>query len=139
MPNNKSERQKIEEEKKFLLLLKYDMYHLFERITLRKAEFLRTFSGKRIRDHFHDIFKNKYNQSTFENLSVCSPETIPGISEFYHSTDKMYWYLMHTEDMPATVEDEINRQVKEIEFKYHQSLIYLEADIESRADMLELI
>src|SRR5688572_22823688 len=100
---------------RYLLLFKLDAKCVFERIKKRRAEYMEVFALRRTREHFPEIFSNKYEKATLKDLSHCSTETLTVMEQFYTLIDEMKWYLFHTEDMPNTVEDNIIRKVARLE------------------------
>lgn len=117
------------ETQKILLLIKIDSERLFERIKYRKPEYLNTFALKRTREHFSQIFKNRYENVGIDLLAFCSKETLVAIDNFYSKADDLHWYLNHTEDMPNTVEDNLNFYIKDLERLINTLKLYLNADL----------
>lgn len=118
-----------QESVRILTLLRLDAQRLFERIKYRQLEYMRTFSMKRTREHFKDIFKNRYDQTTINDLKQCGEEVIVGLDLFYHLVDELRWYLNHTEDMPGTVEENVRHQVAELEQAYEMLQLYISAEL----------
>ena len=114
---------------KILLLIKLDAKRLFERIKGRRKEYLTTFSVKRTREHFKEVFKNRYQFLKIDDLVCCGEETIIALDEFYTLADEMNWYLHHTEDMPATVEDKTGNNIRALEKHYQTLNLYIDADL----------
>jgi hypothetical protein len=98
-----------------LLLLKLDSQRLYDRIKYRAPEYLVIFSSKRTREHFREIFKNRYDSIEIEDLKLCGESVITNIDQFYHFIDEMKWYLNTTEDMPGTVNDKVHKLISSIE------------------------
>lgn len=96
---------------RILLLLKIDANNLFNRIKVRKSEYLDIFALRRTREHFPLIFKNRYEGTTIMDLAHCSTELITTLDQYYTMVEEMSWYLFQTEDMPNTVEDFIDRKI----------------------------
>jgi hypothetical protein len=118
-----------EETQRILLLLKIDANNLFERIKNRKSEYLEIFALRRTREHFPKIFKNRYEETSLEELSHCSTELITTLDQFYTPVEEMSWYLFQTEDMPNTVEDFINRKIRRMEKLLTSLNLYLDAEL----------
>lgn len=116
-------------EEKLLLLLRYDAESLYERITERAKEYLSVFAMKRTRGHFPVIFENRHKEISLESLSICSSETIDLIYQFYGLVEETFWYVMHTEDMPQTVEDRVHTKIKTIKKIYPQLIEVINQDI----------
>lgn len=112
-----------------LLLLKIDSRRLFERIKYRKPEYLGVFAMKRSRDHFPEVFRNRYAGMSIDDLKHCGQETIVALDNFYSKVDEVRWYLYHTEDMPQTLEDSLVHMIKDLE-KLHETLnLYIDAEL----------
>lgn len=111
------------------MLLKLDALRLFERIKLRAPEYMYEFSLKRTRDHFPDIFRNRYEQVNIRELGLCSQEVIAGLDQFYTKVDEMRWYLNHTQDMPNRVEDKLHHHIKELEKIFQTLNLYIDAEM----------
>ncbi|MDC1174735.1 hypothetical protein OAT67_05050 [Bacteriovoracaceae bacterium] len=123
-------RRQNDEVLRVLTLLKIDADRLFERIKKREVEYMQVFSAKRTREHFKDIFKNKYETISFSDLKLCSEEVMMGLDNFYTLVDEMRWYLAHTEEMPGTVTERVNKLINEME-KCHDTLsLYIGAEID---------
>ena len=120
--------EKQEETQRVLLLLKIDSENLYERIKHRKTEYINTFSMKRTRDHFHDIFENRYSSVDVNDLKLCSVDVISALDKFYTKVESFYWYLKHTEDMPTLVTDKIERFVRELDHEYDILRLYIDAE-----------
>ncbi len=112
-----------------LMLLKLDALRLFERIKFRAPEYMYEFSLKRTRDHFPDVFRNRYEQVTIRELGMCSQEVIAGLDQFYTKVDEMRWYLNHTQDMPNRVEDKLHHHIKELEKHFQTLNLYIDAEM----------
>lgn len=115
--------------RQLLLLLKLDAQRLFERIKFRAPEYLTVFSARRVRDHFADIFKNRYHEANLETLQKCSEEVIVSLDRFYTRVDDLYWYLNHTQDMPMKVSDHVYHTINELEEEYSTLNLYIEAEL----------
>lgn len=118
-----------ESTQRMLMLLKLDARRLFERIKYRAPEYMYDFSLKRTRDHFPEIFTNRYDTVAIKELMLCGPEVLVGLDQYYSKVDEMRWYLNHTQDMPNRVEDRLNGHIRELE-KYFQTLnLYIDAEM----------
>lgn len=118
-----------EETQRMLMLLKLDALRLFERIKFRAPEYMYDFSLKRTRDHFPEIFKNRYDNVTIEELMLCGQEVIAGLDLFYTKVDEMRWYLNHTQDMPNRVEDKLHHHIRELEKHFETLNLYIDAEM----------
>lgn len=124
----------INEKLKVLTILRLDAQRLYERVKERELEYMQIFSAKRTREHFPMIFKNRYENVSLYDLKMCEQETIVALDSFYHMVDEMRWYLFCTEDMPGTVQDNVERYIFELG-ELHQTLqLYINADLESRLE-----
>lgn len=123
-----------EKTQRVLLLVRLDAQRLFERIKFRQADYMRVFSLKRSRNHFNEIFKNKYDQIPMADLTSCSQEVLVGLDSFYTLVDEMRWYLNHTEEMPGTVTDNIEQSVRDMEKVYDMLQLYITAEMGMTGD-----
>ncbi|MFT6631664.1 MAG: hypothetical protein ACJAS4_001620 [Bacteriovoracaceae bacterium] len=114
---------------RYLVLIKIDATNLFRRIKDRQHDYLEAFSLKRKREVFVSVFKCRYHHANFFDLSHVPVEIIEVANDFYTSVDELYWYLMNTQDMPNTIEDEIIRFVHLIERKYDSLCLYTDAEL----------
>lgn len=121
---------------RMLMLLKLDARRLFERIKFRAPEYMYDFSLKRSRDHFPEIFTNRYDSVSIKDLMLCGQEVLAGLDQFYTKVDEMRWYLNHTQDMPNRVEDKIHSHIRELE-KYYETLnLYIDVEMGLIAEAL---
>lgn len=118
-----------EESQRILLLIKLDATSLYDRITTRESEYLTLFALKRTREHFPEIFNNRYQDLGINDLKHCAQETIIAVDAFYNFIEKMYWYLKITEDMPNTVEDKLFQDIKSLKKLYERLCLYIDADL----------
>lgn len=100
-----------EVKKSFLRLIKLDANNLFKRIGDRKESYLHIFSLKRSRDHYAEVFKNKYNDTPLSDLKMIKDETISVLDEFFTKANNLKWYLEFTEDMPTQIEDHLSYEI----------------------------
>lgn len=118
-----------EDSQRMLMLLKLDALRLFERIKYRAPEYMYDFSLKRTRDHFPEIFRNRYDEVTIKELMLCGQEVLAGLDMFYNKVDEMRWYLNHTQDMPNRVEDKLHHHIKELEKHFQTLNLYIDAEM----------
>lgn len=118
-----------EEVQRLLTLLRIDAQRVFERVKYREPEYMQTFSMKRTREHFKDIFKNRYEDVKIIELKLCSEEVIVGLDQFFTKMDDMRWYLNHTEDMPGTVEVNVSQYITELESAHEMLQLYINAEL----------
>ena len=97
---------------RILLILKLDSQRLLERVKYRAPEYMQVFSSRRIRDHFSEIFETKYSDITIADLKHCGEEVLISLDQFYNKVEKLHWYLQHTQEMPATVENHVMQEIK---------------------------
>jgi hypothetical protein len=114
---------------RILMLLKLDAKRLYERVKYRAPEYVAEFSLKRTRDHFPEIFKNRYDETNIRELMLCGPEVIAGLDQFYSKIDEMRWYVNHTQDMPSRVEDKIYSHIRELETYYETLNLYIDVEM----------
>lgn len=114
---------------RILMLLKIDSKNLFKRISERKSEYLEIFALRRTREHFPMIFNNKFEQTTISELSHCSTDLITCLDQFYSIVDDLNWYFYHTQDMPNTVEDYLNRKITKLEKLLSTLHLFLDAEL----------
>lgn len=122
---------KREEVMSILTMIKFDAEALYERVVEREKEYMRIFSVKRSRDHFHEVFKTRFWEIHPSDLKVCSPEVLIQLNGFYTKCDKLYWYLRSTEDMPGMIVDKVAPKIKEIKSDYSMLQLYLNAQFSS--------
>ncbi|OFZ51374.1 MAG: hypothetical protein A2381_17825 [Bdellovibrionales bacterium RIFOXYB1_FULL_37_110] len=103
---------------KISLLIKLDCEALYNRIIFRKEDYLRTMVLKRTREHLKQVFRSRYYDLKLDELKEFSSEIIYSMENFYKEAEELGWYLFHTEDMPATIEEKINYHFKIIERAY---------------------
>jgi hypothetical protein len=119
-----------EDRTRLLLLLRLDAQRLFERIKYREVEYMRIFSMKRTREHFKDVFRNRYESCVIAELRECGEEVIVGLDQFYYKVDELRWYLNTTEDMPGTVEDTVSHFIRDLEDRHETLQLYISAELE---------
>lgn len=112
-----------------LLLIKLDAQSLFNRIKTRKLEYMLTFAVKRTRVHFDKVFFNRYRDVGIHDLLHCPEECILSIDAFYNLAEKIEWYFSCTEDMPNTVEDKLDRWIRELDTALTTMNLYVDAEL----------
>lgn len=122
---------------RLLTLIKLDAKRLYERIRYRAPEYLFIFSSKRTREHFKDIFKNKYKDVSIEDLKMIGQEVIIALDEFYNLVDEIHWYVNSTEDMPGTVDDKVNKWIVKLTPIYQKLCLYIDADLGIESEEVE--
>jgi hypothetical protein len=133
--SNLNEEPIQESVERLLLLVKLDSEHLCERIEDHFIDYMSTFALKRTRVHFADIFKNRYCNLKIGELQKFSEELIIALDNYYTEVDRLCWYLNHTEDMPATAEEQAQKRVKLIKGHYSTLRLYIEAELENRQEI----
>jgi hypothetical protein len=121
-----------EKTRRLLILIKLDSNALYKRIIKRRKEYLHSFSLHRTREHFPDIFDSKLSGATPELLVNLPEEIIYLYDQFYNLVDDMFWYLKHTQDMGATVDDKITQWIIRLQKVFDQLDIYLDASLQGR-------
>ncbi len=114
---------------RYMVLIKIDATNLYNRIKERKNQYIETFSLKRDRSIFREIFSCRYSKGTLFDLSHLPVEIIEVSNDFYTEVNELLWYLMHTQDMPNTIEDEISHYLHLINKKYEVLLLYIDAEL----------
>ena len=114
---------------RYLILVKIDSENLFERIKQREKFYMEHFSAKRDRSIFDEVFVNRYAEASMFDLSHLPSEIIELANDFYTNVEQLYWYLMHTEDMPNAIEDEVVRNIALIGKKYTVLTLYIDAEL----------
>ena len=123
---------------RYLTLIKIDSANLMERIVDRQSEYLNDFSLKRDRAIFKDIFSNRYSTTTMGDLAHVPLEIIELANDFYQDVDELKWYLMHTQDMPNTIEEEIQRKTSILKKKHENLMIYINVELSGEVMRAEL-
>lgn len=123
---------------RYLTLIKIDSANLMERIVDRQSEYLNDFSLKRDRAIFKDIFSNRYSTTTMGDLANVPLEIIELANDFYQDVDELKWYLMHTQDMPNTIEEEIQRKTSILKKKHENLMIYINVELSGEVMRAEL-
>lgn len=114
---------------KILVLLQLDAQSLMERIEQRKKEYLYRFNLSRSRDHFPDVFENRYKKIDIMDLKSCNEETIIALDNFYKYVENLYWYFKQTEDMGVAMEDHTEKAIKDLKGLYTTLTKYLRAEL----------
>ncbi len=122
---------------RLLTLIKLDAKRLYERIRYRAPEYLFIFSSKRTREHFKDVFKNRYKDVPIEDLKNVGQEVIIALDEFYSLVDDIHWYVNSTEDMPGTVDDKVNKWIVKLTPIYQKLCLYIDADLGIESEEVE--
>lgn len=94
------------------LLLRNDSSSLANRVIGRFSEYMKIFSVKRTREHFKEVFKHNYYSLALSDLALLDSNVLNFANEFYTQVEKIYWYLMNTEDMPGTVAELTEKKIK---------------------------
>lgn len=94
------------------------------------------FSLKRTRDHFPEIFTNRYDSVSIKDLMLCGQEVLAGLDQYYSKVDEMRWYLNHTQDMPNRVEDKVHSHIRELEKFYETLNLYIDVEMGLIAEVL---
>lgn len=118
-----------EETQRVLILLQLDATNLLDRIVTRRKEYLHRFNLSRRRDHFADIFENRYEELKMQDLKSCSEEVIVSADKYYTLAEKLYWYFKQTEDMEVAAEDYSSNAIEEIKNAFDIFSSFLRAEI----------
>ena len=122
-------RRPSEESLRVLTLLKLDARNLLGKVRHRRSEYMHLFSAQRIRDHFPQVFKNRYEGTSLADLKCCSSEVIVALDNFYKKADELRWYLQTTEEMPGTVDERVAHFISELEQLHEVLEAYLNAEV----------
>ncbi|MBF0299688.1 MAG: hypothetical protein HQK51_13260 [Oligoflexia bacterium] len=120
-----------------LLLLKFDAKNLLDRINNRKIEYMNEFSLKRTREHFKEIFANRYQSCSINILKHCDVDVLSALNNYHTKVEEVLWYLNHTQDMSKTAEDKITIYVTALRKLYATLELYLDAAIEVQDKLIE--
>lgn len=115
--------------KAYLTLVKLDAQDILDKLIFRRPVYLEVFALKRSRDHFADLFKSRYDSLSMKELSVFSPESLVALNKYYNSIDDIRWYLYHTQDMPNTVEEKLERWFIDLSKKLETLQLYIDAQL----------
>lgn len=122
---------------RFLTLIKIDSTNLMDRMTERQNVYLNDFSLKRDRRIFEEIFFSRYSSTTMGDLAVMPLEIIELANDFYQHVDELKWYLMHTQDMPNTIEEEILRKTAVLKKKHENLIVYVNVELSGEEARIE--
>lgn len=114
---------------RFLFLIKIDSTNLMNRIEDRKQDYLNEFSLKRDREVFKENFQHRYAGTSMQDLAQLPLEIIELANDFYTHVDELLWYLLHTQDMPNTIEEEILRKTSSLQKKYQNLILYIDVEL----------
>jgi len=95
-----------------LTLIKFDAEDLYERVVGRFEEYMDIFSMKRTREHFKEIFKQRFDKVNMQDLALMDHKIVEEAHSFYKKVEELHWYLYSTEDLPATAKDYVWSKVK---------------------------
>ena len=121
------------------MLIQQDLQELVKRLNNRMEEALRIFAQKRSRDHFKQIFFNRYKEFPVSVLEDLDSEAYPIVVSIYEEIDEFYWYLMSTEDMPSLVKAKMDSYLKEMNRSFSIIIDYLISEDESFAHGSEVL
>ena len=111
-----------------ILLIQQDLQELVKRLNSRMEDALRMFAQKRTREHFEQIFFNRYKDFSQAILSELDSDVYPKVVSIYEEIDEMYWYLKSTEDMPSLVRTKVDAYLKNMNKNYAEVLDHLISD-----------
>lgn len=111
-----------------VLLVQQDLQELIKRLNARMEDALRMFAQKRTREHFEQIFFNRYKDFSHAIFSDLDSDVYPKIVSIYEEIDEMYWYLKSTEDMPSLVRTKVDAYLKNMNKNYAEVLDHLMSD-----------
>ncbi len=114
---------------KILLMLKLNANRVYVRVEQRMPEYLDDLSMKRTRKYFPEVFVHKFDGVQLESLAKAETETIMALESFFNKVDDLKWYMNHTEEMPATVEDRLKQEVKKLSQLLETLNLFLDAEL----------
>jgi len=123
--------------KSILNLIRIDAERLYIRIKERRNEYLRIFSAERTRSQFHEIFRFRFYEIPSHDLLQISEETYTSIEDFFNTIENLSWYLNHTQELPGTVAETVDRYISSIDNKYVLLQSYLKAEYSTYEDNFE--
>jgi leucyl-tRNA synthetase len=97
-----------------------DARRVLERIENWKKDYINLFTQTRSKAHFDKIFASRFNDIPVEQILKFDESKQKQLFKFYHHLEDLYWYLIHTDDMPATLEDQISRDLYLLNFELAQ-------------------
>ena len=68
------------------------------------------------------------------DLSHLPVEVIELSHDFYKVIDDIYWYIMHTQDMPNTIQDTLVKRLGPLKKKYQNLIFYIDASLSNRTE-----
>lgn len=118
-----------DEKRSLITAIKLDSRFLYDKVVNRRAEYISILSLKRTRAHFKDVFSNKYHSVGLNELKALEEDTVISVMQFYQEVEELKWYLEHTEDLPGTIENQVEKEVKRVERFYDTMCLYLDAEL----------
>lgn len=122
---------------RLLTIIRLDTLRLYERIRYRKKEYLLDLAFKHTREPLKEVFKNRYEAMTAQELYEYEEELIIALDQFYSHVDDLKWYLFHTEELPGSIEVKVDRKLKDIEATYETLCLYLNATLDTISEQNE--
>lgn len=116
---------------RILLIAKLDATAIYQRLSDRWREAVRIYASKRTQQHFSELFKTKYDSLAISEMKYLGAEVIVELNRFYEKVGELQWFLYHTEEMPAAVEDTLSRKLVELKSHLENLTLYVEAEIET--------
>jgi hypothetical protein len=100
------------------LLVQQDLQELMRRLNSRMEEALRIFAQKRSREHFEQMFFNRYKHFSISVIEEIGSQVYPFVVSIYEEVDQLQWYLLSTEDMPSMVKTKVDGYLKNMNKNY---------------------
>jgi len=121
------------------LLVQQDLQELVKRLNSRMEDGLRIFAQKRSREHFNQIFFNRYKEFSPDLLRDLSKESYSLVVGIYEEIDNLYWYLNSTEDMPSLVNTKVAAYLKNMNASYGKVIDLLISDelLDNEEDLVD--
>lgn len=114
---------------RYLNLIELDAKSLMERAIKQKEEYIEIFASRRTRDHFDKVFYHRFFQLNYQELSYLEEETAIALFDFYNQVNRISWYLLSTQDMPATLEEKLHYKLGVLQELFEKLELFLGAQI----------
>jgi hypothetical protein len=92
-----------------------DASRVVDRLNAWKGDYLDSFAQSRRTDHIHMIFNTRFHDIPVRLLLNLPAPLMTQVKTIYNHFEDIYWNLLHTQDMPTTLEDYLDRQVHLLE------------------------
>lgn len=116
-------------QQRLVLLIGQDASRVLDRLNTHGAEALTILAIKRNRDHFDDVFRNRFEDLGISELSECNEQVVMSAQDFFHEVQELKWYFTHSEDQPQMMRDHLTRSLKKLKSFYDTLSLYIESDL----------